>query len=160
MLVGMVGGGGGGGVTGGIVGAASYTADRKGLIDFNNDFNALMWQWQSSINDKMNSLAAEDTAEWELVLNPCSGGPIAGCEHVTGSDYVEDPENVYKVIKTLYRGDGGSISQYDITCLYAYFTVKYKDKDCRSPVHSVPPHSPSDTNPEAFSDVPISLFNV
>ncbi len=132
MLVGMVGGGGGGGVTGGIVGAASYTADRKGLIDFNNDFNALMWQWQNSINDKMNSLSAEDTAEWELVLNSCSGGPIAGCEHVTGSDYVEDPENVYKVIKTLYGGDGGSISQYDITCLYAYFTVKYKDKNWAS----------------------------
>lgn len=128
MLVGMVGGGGGGGMMSGVAGVAAYTSERDGLIKFNDDFNDLLWQWQDGINNKMKSLKSGDTEEWELVLNGCSGGPISSCEHVTGSDYVTDPENVYTVIKTLYGGEKCGFSDYDITCLYAYFTVKYRDK--------------------------------
>lgn len=133
LLLSLLGGGGGGaGADGSIIGMATYTEDREGLMKFNAAYNKLMWEWQKNINDKMASLKANDTDEWEWVLHGCSGGPISSCEHVEGSDYVPDPDNVYKVIKTLYGGEKCGFSQYDITCLYAYFTVKYRDNDWAS----------------------------
>ena len=133
LLLSLLGGGGGGaGADGSIIGMATYTEDREGLMKFNAAYNKLMWEWQKNINEKMKSLKANDTDEWDLVLNACSGGPISSCEHVEGSDYVPDPDNVYKVIKTLYGGEKCGFSQYDITCLYAYFTVKYRDNDWAS----------------------------
>lgn len=133
MMLSMLGGGGGGaGADGAIIGTATYTNDRKGLIKFNDDFNKQMWKWQKNINDIMTSNKSGDTEEWEWVLNACSGGPISSCEHIEGSDYEVSPDNVYNVKKTLYGGEKCGFSSYDITCIYAYFTVKYKDKDWKS----------------------------
>lgn len=133
LLLSLLGGGGGGaGADGTIVGMATYTEDREGLMEFNAAYNKLMWEWQKNINDKMTSLKAKDTKEWEWVLNPCSGGSISTCKHIEGHSYTPDTNNVYKVIKTLYGGEKCNFSQYDITCLYAYFTVKYRDNDWAS----------------------------
>lgn len=133
LLLTMLGGGGGGaGADGAVIGTATYTNDREGLIKFNDDFNEQMWKWQSGINSKMTSFKSGDTEEWDWVLNSCSGGPISSCEHIEGSDYVVNPDNVYNVKKTLYGGEKCGFSNYDITCIYAYFTVKYKDKDWKS----------------------------
>ena len=132
MIFSMMMGGGGGTINNGaVIGVATYTTDRKGLIDFNNQVNDLFWQWQSSINSKMDKLSSDDTDKWLLVLKACSGGPVSDCPNIESSDYTPDPDNVYKVIKHLYKG-GDTFSDYDITCLYAYFTVKYRDKDWES----------------------------
>ncbi|MCM1060621.1 MAG: hypothetical protein NC452_10020 [Eubacterium sp.] len=117
------------GLSGDVAGAsAAYLNDREGLIDYNNAMNELMWKWQSAINSQMNAYAAENTAEWQLVLNACSGGPVSNCPNIEGSEYVEDPNNVYNVKKVLYGGEKCGLSNYDITSLYAYFTVKYKEE--------------------------------
>lgn len=133
--------------TGAIIGVATYTNDRAGLIDFNNEVNNLYWQWQSDINSKMAEYSKDDTLEWLLVLNPCTGGPVTNCPqelaaraaaNANNPEYDEDESNVYslptednvtKVVKHLYKGEKSSLSSYDIMCLYAYFTVKYKDND-------------------------------
>lgn len=118
--------------TSAVIGVATYTNDREGLMEFNAAYNKLMWEWQKGINEKMSDLKENDTSEWEWVLNPCSGGPIISCDHIEGGPYVEDAGNVYEVVKTLYGGENCGFSSYDITCLYAYFTVKYRDEDWAS----------------------------
>lgn len=115
--------------TGAILGVATYTTDREGLIEYNKAVNDLFWKWQSSINSKIDEYASGDTQEWLIKTNVCDGGPISNCVNISGSPYVEDTDNVYRVIKHLYGGEKCSFSYYDITCLYAYFTVKYKDDD-------------------------------
>lgn len=122
----LVGGGGGSGAP---VMVASYLTDRQHLVDYNNQFNDLVWKWQSSINSKMDEYSKDDTNEWELVLNPCSGGPLSNCPNMKSIEYEEDSSNVYKVRKNLYGGERCDLTNYDITCLYAYFTIKYKDAD-------------------------------
>lgn len=118
--------------TGAVLGVAAYTTDREGLIDFNDDVNELYWKWQSEINNKMNSLSSSDTQKWVLKTNACSGGPLSNCPNMTSEPYVEDPNNNYVVKKHLYKGEKISLSSYDIMCLYAYFTVKYRDEDWAS----------------------------
>lgn len=107
--------------------SVSYLNDREGLVDYNNAMNRLMWEWQSAINSKMSEYSANDTSEWQLVTKGCSGGPVTNCPSMTSSAYVENPDNVYKVVKNLYGGEKVGLSQYDIMSLYAYFTVKYRD---------------------------------
>lgn len=119
----------GGGGSGAPVMVASYLTDRQHLVDYNNQFNDLIWKWQSSINSKMNEYSKDDTSKWVLVLNPCFGGPITNCPDMESAEYVENPNNVYKVRKNLYGGERCNLTNYDITCLYAYFTIKYKDAD-------------------------------
>lgn len=108
--------------------SVSYLNDREGLVDYNNAMNRLMWEWQSAINSKMSEYSANDTTEWQLVTKGCLGGPVSNCPSMESSAYVENPDNVYTVVKNLYGGEKAGLSQYDIMCLYAYFTVKYRDK--------------------------------
>lgn len=133
--------------TGAVIGVATFTTDREGLIDFNNEVNNLHWEWQSSINSAMAQNAKDDTQEWLLVLNPCTGGPITNCPqelaaraaaNANNPEYNEDESNVYslptednvtKVVKHLYKGEKNPLTNYDIICLYAYYTVKYRDGD-------------------------------
>lgn len=135
--------------TGAVVGVASYTTDRDGLTKFNTEVNEAYWYWMDSINKTMNDIAKDDTEEWLLVLNPCKGGPVTNCPNqladraqanANNPDYVEDEANVYslpsgedanvtRVVKHLYKGENVTFSNYDILCLYAYYTVKYRNED-------------------------------
>lgn len=118
--------------TGAVLGVAAYTTDREGLVNFNNDVNELYWKWQSDINSEMGSLSSDDTDKWVLKTISCSGGPLSDCPNMTSEPYVENPDNNYVVKKHLYKGEKNPLSSYDIMCLYAYFTVKYRDEDWAS----------------------------
>ena len=122
----LVGGGGGSGAP---VMVASYLTDRQHLVDYNNQLNNLVWKWQSSINAQMNNFQVEDSDSWVLILEPCTGGPDTNCSSMTKTPYTECIGNVYTVSKHLYAGERYTLSSYDITCLYAYYTIKYKDSE-------------------------------
>lgn len=128
-----IGGGGGSTMTGGAaITVSSYLNTLEGLIKFNNDCNNMHWTWQDAINREMEKLSAKDTNEWKLITNSCTGGPVYLNGPLAGGKYVENEENVYTVIKHLYGGEVLPLTDYDITCFYAYFTVKYHDDDWAS----------------------------
>ncbi len=122
----------GGSSSTGAVGLTVYTNDLEGLIEFNNDVNDTFWKWQSSINESMIAKKKNDTDEWLLVTEACDGGVLSDCPSIESAEYVEKESNVYSIVKNLYGGEKCGFSNYDILCLYAYFTVKFQDKDWKA----------------------------
>ncbi len=135
----LMGGGGGTAIAGSAASALVYPVDNYRLIDFNDQFNEMMWRWQNDLNNDMNGKSAGDTEEWLIVTEPCEstlkyvGGPMDKSDDTPDedSDYDENGEykdNCYTVIKNLYGGERSVFTDYNIRSLYAYFSVKYGEK--------------------------------